>query len=68
MFSLADEFAQPDFHYRAPQAHNHTWYPHSFLAPKEKNQPGIPSGMQLLYDMLNEIRTVRAMMATVLRR
>ena len=32
MFSLADEFAQPDFHYRAPQAQNNTWYPNSFLA------------------------------------
>ena len=55
MFPLADEFAQPDFHYRAPQAHNHTWYPYSFLAPKEQNQPGISSGIQVLHDLLNNI-------------
>lgn len=55
MFPLADEFAQPDFHYRAPQAHNQTWYPHSFLAPKEQNQPGISSGIQVLHDMLKGI-------------
>ncbi len=55
MFPLADEFAQPDFHYRAPQAHNHTWYPHSFLAPREQNQPGISSGIQVLHDVLKDI-------------
>jgi len=46
MFSLADQFAQPDFHFRAPQAQNHTWYPYSFMQPKEKNQPGLSSGLQ----------------------
>lgn len=55
MFPLADEFAQPDFHYRAPQAHNHSWYPHTFLAPKEQNQPGISSGIQVLHDVLKGI-------------
>lgn len=55
MFPLAEEFAQPDFYYAAPQAHNHTWYPYSFLAPKEKNQPGISSGMQVLHDLLESI-------------
>lgn len=55
MFPLADEFAQPDFYYAAPQAENHTWYPHSFLAPKEQNKPGISSGIQALYDVLKNI-------------
>lgn len=57
MFSLADEFAQPDFHYRAPQAQNHTWYPYSFLQPKENNQPGLSSGLQCIHDLLEEIRS-----------
>lgn len=55
MFPLADEFVQPDFHYKAPQAHNHTWYPHSFLAPREQNQPGISSGIQVLHNVLKGI-------------
>lgn len=55
MLLLADEFAQPDFHYAAPQAQNHTWYPYSFLAPKEKNQPGINSGLQMIYDVVQSI-------------
>ena len=57
MFSLADEFAQPDFHYRAPQAHNHTWYPNSFLQPKENNQPGLSSGLQQIHNLLEEIHS-----------
>jgi len=55
MFPLADEFAQPDFHYAAPQAKNRTWYPYSFLEPTEKNQPGLSSGLQLIHDVLNSI-------------
>lgn len=55
MFSLADQFAQPDFHYSAPQAQNHTWYPYSFLEPIEKNQPGLSSGLQLIQDLLDSM-------------
>jgi len=57
MFSLADEFAQPDFHYVAPQAQNHTWYPYSFLQPKENNQPGLSSGLQRIYDLMEDINS-----------
>ena len=53
MFPLADEFNQPEVHFVAPQAANHTWYPHSFLEPIEKNQPGLSSGLQLLHDTLS---------------
>ena len=52
MFPLADEFAQPDVHYVAPQASNHTWYPYSFLAPTKNNEPGISSGLQRLHEIL----------------
>jgi phospholipase/carboxylesterase len=55
MFPLADELAQPDFHYIAPQAQHHTWYPHSFLEPKEKNQEGIQSGMQVINDLVESL-------------
>lgn len=55
MFLLADEFAQPDFHYIAPQASNHTWYPYSFLAPTERNEPGISSGLQQLHNILDHL-------------
>jgi len=54
MFSLADEFAQAGFHYAAPQAQNLAWYPYSFLQPKENNQPGLSSGLQQIYNLLEK--------------
>lgn len=52
MLLFADEFSGSNIHYRALQASGHTWYPHSFLAPKEKNQPGINSGLQAINDQI----------------
>ncbi len=34
--------------YVAPQAAGHTWYPNSFLAPIEKNEPGLSSGLAVI--------------------
>lgn len=56
ILSLAEEFAQPDFHYTAPQAIHHVWYPYSFLEPREKNQPGIDSGFKLLDSLVQNLQ------------
>lgn len=55
MFPLADEFEASEMHYIAPQASGYTWYPFSFLAPLEKNQPGISSGLQLIHDLVTSL-------------
>lgn len=55
ILQLAPEFAQPDFYYAAPQAAQNTWYPWSFLEPRKKNEPGISSGLQALYDIMQSI-------------
>ncbi|MFC7132936.1 MULTISPECIES: alpha/beta hydrolase [Salinibaculum] len=34
----------------APQAARNTWYPHSFLEPVERNEPGRSSGLQAVGD------------------
>jgi phospholipase/carboxylesterase len=34
----------------APQAARNTWYPNSFLAPTESNQPGLDSGLRAVAD------------------
>ena len=34
----------------APQAANNTWYPHSFLAPLEQNEPYLSSALQSVGD------------------
>jgi len=55
MLSLADVFAQPDFAYLAPQATRGTWYPYSFLAPLEDNEPWLSSALQTIADALGSL-------------
>lgn len=55
MLMFSDEFNRDDIHYRTIQASGHTWYPRSFLAPREMNQPGISSGLQAIYDQIMEL-------------
>ena len=51
---MAEEFHQSDIAYLAPQAARNTWYPNSFLAPTESNEPGLSSGLQALTDAVAE--------------
>ena len=39
----------------APQAAGHTWYPYSFLAPIEQNEPGISSGLGVLAGLVEDL-------------
>lgn len=39
----------------APQATNHTWYPMSFLAPPDQNQPWLSSALDLLTELVHDI-------------
>lgn len=55
MLMFADEFDTDGVHYRALQANRHTWYPRSFMAPKDMNEPGISSGLQAIYDQITEL-------------
>lgn len=52
---MAEEFAQPDVAYLAPQAAGYTWYPQSFLAPLEANEPGLSSGLAAVRGVLRRI-------------
>lgn len=58
MLLFAEEFENNNIHYRAIQADRHTWYPNSFLAPREQNQPGISSGLQAIYDEIKTLNEV----------
>lgn len=42
---LGREMYLPGIAYLAPQAVNHTWYPYSFLAPREQNEPWLSSAL-----------------------
>jgi phospholipase/carboxylesterase len=39
----------------APQATNNSWYPYSFMAPVEQNQPALDSALALVGDVVAEI-------------
>ena len=48
ILSLAVELDFPELAYLAPEAAGHTWYPYSFLAPIEQNQPWLNSALSLV--------------------
>jgi len=45
MLQFAREFGRDGLRYVAPQAQRGTWYPNSFLAPVERNQPHLDSAL-----------------------
>jgi len=56
MLGLAAELRRPELAYLAPQAAGHTWYPFSFLAPLEQNEPGLSSGLEVLGDLVAHVK------------
>lgn len=56
ILSLADHLSVADFALFAPQATNHTWYPYSFMAPSENNEPWLSSALDLLKDLVADVR------------
>lgn len=55
ILGLAQELHLDDVTFIAPNAGGRTWYPYSFLAPIEQNQPGITSGLNLLARLVSEV-------------
>ncbi len=55
ILGLSGEFNATDVAYLAPQASGRTWYPYSFLAPIQQNEPGISSGFRVIAGLLQEL-------------
>lgn len=55
ILSLALEFMIPGVAFVAPQATNHTWYPHSFLMPLEKNEPWLTSALDATTEIVKQV-------------
>lgn len=56
ILGLADHLKiDEDFALVAPQAYNNSWYPLSFMAPEEQNQPWLDSALELLHDLELEL-------------
>jgi phospholipase/carboxylesterase len=55
MLDLADVFAQPDVAYLAPQAPGRTWYPYSFLAPIDQNEPHLSRALAQVGELASDL-------------
>ena len=55
MISLAGELTQPGFAFLAPQAAGNTWYPFSFMAPIERNEPYLSGALDSLAGLLERL-------------
>ncbi len=55
ILSLVPLFDRPEFTYLAPAAANGTWYPHSFLAERERNEPGLTSGLGVIDRLVDHV-------------
>ena len=57
ILSLADSLNTEGFALIAPQATNNTWYPYSFIAPPAQNEPWLSSALNILEDILSDIKS-----------
>lgn len=55
MLELAATLEREDVAWIAPRAAGGSWYPRSFLAPLEQNEPGLSSGLAVLGGRLAEL-------------
>ena len=57
ILGLAREFNVKEYALVAPQATNYTWYPLSFLAPVKQNEPWLTSAIQVVSEIVEDIRS-----------
>src|SRR6266487_2015383 len=55
ILALTAEMNQSGFVYLAPQAAQNSWYPNSFLAPIQSNEPGLSSGLAVIASILAQL-------------
>jgi phospholipase/carboxylesterase len=55
ILGLASAFGLDDVAYLAPQAAGHTWYPMSFLAERESNEPYLSSALRKVAAVVDSI-------------
>lgn len=54
--ALADEFYRHGLALVAPSARRNQWYPNSFLAPHEANEPDLSSALEAVADAVGTVR------------
>lgn len=56
IISLQDHLQLDGYAIFAPQATEHSWYPYSFMAPVSSNQPALDSALQVIGDLVEDIK------------
>src|ERR1700733_1831822 len=57
IMSLSNHLTLTDTVIIAPQATQHSWYPYSFMAPVENNEPALSSALAVIDEVVNDIVT-----------
>lgn len=55
MIPLAKHLNKTDWAIFAPQATNHSWYPTSFIAPVEQNQPALDTALGRIDEVVQDV-------------
>lgn len=55
ILDVARALDRPRFTYIAPEADRNAWYPNSFMAPVEMNEPGRSSGLAVIRTLLEQV-------------
>ena len=55
ILSLSDHLQIKDFAILAPQATNNSWYPQSFLAPPQQNEPWLSIALALIENLITTL-------------
>jgi predicted esterase len=55
ILELSDVLDRTEFAYVGPAAAGGTWYPYSFMAPREQNEPGISSGLAVIESLVTTL-------------
>jgi predicted esterase len=56
ILGLADQFSATDIAYLAPQAAGSTWYPNSFLAAIQQNEPWLGSALRVVAGLVDQLQ------------
>jgi len=55
ILELVPRFDRPRCSYLAPAAADRTWYPNSFMANRDSNEPGLSSGLSVLQTLVADL-------------
>jgi phospholipase/carboxylesterase len=55
ILTLVPQIDRPEFTYLAPAAANRTWYPFSFMAETQKNEPALSSALTMLKTLVDDV-------------